>query len=351
MASGRRQNKGGILTGIWIATAVAAMVVTVIYLGRLQSMYAALDKNTAPAAQVKPGQESGTDAEGGQIDFEEGAPKDSADKNDTSDASGQKTNNAEAGADVTGHSNVDSGTAGEAAESGQEAGEETAGETDSDSDKPYYYAKLDPSKPIIALSFDDGPSMYTERILAALEKNGVKATFFMVGYNIKSYPERVKMVYDAGCEVASHTLDHENLNKCSEQVIKDQVYGNEDLINTIVPVGQIPLRPPYGNCNETVKKLVERPMFNWSVDSLDWKSRNADSVVAEIKANASDGYIILMHDLYESTAEAAERIIPWLLEEGYQVTCISNMFEARGEATEPGHLYRFVSPAPAASEE
>ncbi|MBO7353458.1 MAG: polysaccharide deacetylase family protein, partial [Lachnospiraceae bacterium] len=208
----------------------------------------------------------------------------------------------------------------------------------------YYDPNIDPSKPIIALSFDDGPSSHTDRILAALKKYNVKATFFMVGYEIDSFPDQVRAVYDAGCEVANHTLDHANLKEKGKDEIRRQVYDNEKKLNNLVPVGEVIVRPPYGNVNDTVKSVVERPMFNWSVDSLDWKTRNADSVVAQIKQDARDGYIILMHDLYESTAEATERIIPWLLEQGYQITCISNMFEARGDEVLPGHLYRYATP-------
>lgn len=221
-----------------------------------------------------------------------------------------------------------------------------SGETVETEQAYYYDPTLDPSKPIIALSFDDGPSMYTKRVLAALEKYGAKATFFMVGYNLEPYADEVRAVYEAGCEVGNHTTDHSNLVKCSESEIRSKVFDNENEINKIVPVGAIPLRPPYGEYNDKVKSIVDRPMFNWSVDSLDWKTRNADSIVAQIKHDAKDGYVILMHDIYETTAEAAERIIPWLIDQGYQVTCISNMFKARGEVTKPGHLYRYTDPAP-----
>ena len=181
-----------------------------------------------------------------------------------------------------------------------------------------------------------------------MDKYGAKATFFMVGYNVGYYPDEVKAVYEAGCEVANHTTDHTSLKKGSESEIRARVYDNEAAINKIVPVGEIVVRPPYGDYNDKTKKVIERPMFNWSVDSLDWKTRNADSIVAQIQQDAKDGYVILMHDIYDTTAEAAERIIPWLIEQGYQVTTVSNLFAARGEEVLPGHVYRYASPAPAA---
>ncbi len=255
--------------------------------------------------------------------------------------------------------NTNAGDTGNAGNTGNTGSTDEPGDTDPDNtgadpedeetlvEHAYYYdPDLDANKPIIALSFDDGPSIYTKRVLAALEKYGAKATFFMVGYNLDTYADEVKAVYEAGCEVANHTTDHSHLIKFGEAEIRKKVFDNEEAINKIVPVGEVPLRPPYGDINDTVKKVVNRPMFNWSVDSLDWKTRNADSIVAQIKQDAKDGYIILMHDIYQTTAEATERILPWLIEQGYQVTCISNMFNARGEETKPGHLYRYTDPAP-----
>ncbi|MBP5330661.1 MAG: polysaccharide deacetylase family protein, partial [Lachnospiraceae bacterium] len=208
-----------------------------------------------------------------------------------------------------------------------------------------YSLGLDPEKPIIALSFDDGPSSFTDRIVAALQANHVEATFFMVGYNISAFKDTVRLVYDAGMEIGNHTSNHKNLSKIKEKEIRSEVFDNEDLLNTIVPVGKIIVRPPYGALNSTVKSIVNRPMFNWSVDSLDWKTRDADSIVAQIQQDARDGYVILMHDLYESTAEAAERIIPWLIDHGYQLTTVSKLFKARGVETENGELYRMAQPA------
>lgn len=227
----------------------------------------------------------------------------------------------------------------------------TVDEDASEEDAPYYYdPDLDPNKPIIAFTFDDGPSQYTDRILETLNKYGAKATFFMVGYNLDYYKDQVVNVYNAGCEIGNHTTAHDDLKKGTEKQIKKWVFDNEDKINEIVPVGELIVRPPYGNHNETVRAVVDRPMFCWSVDSRDWETRNAESIVKQIKQDAKDGYIILMHDIYESTADAVDVILPWLIDRGYQVTCISNMFEARGEEIKGGHVYRYTSPAPVSEE-
>ncbi len=344
-------SRAKILMIIWLLTAAAALIVTVVYFGELQELYSTVktieDSKNSPQGQAGPGKN--TDPSGG------GAVTAAADKT-TPSAEPEPTADAASTADPAAET---SPTLVAAVTPETKPTQETTPTPDAEptpeptptpevdlSEHAYYYdPNLDPSKPIIALSFDDGPSQYTQRIIDAIQKNGVKATFFMVGYQIDAYKDEVRAVYEAGCQVANHTLDHADLKKLSKEDIKKQVYDNEKKINNIVPVGEIIVRPPYGNVNDTVKSVIERPMFNWSVDSLDWKTRNADSIVAQIKADAKDGYIILMHDLYETTAEAAERIIPWLIEQGYQVTCISNMFEARGDEVLPGHLYRYASPA------
>ncbi len=360
---------------VWLLTAIAALVVTVVYFGELQELYSTVKtieetkQGQTPAGPGEPGKPADTGAtvvaDNGTADRDSDAGK-TGPAGDAGANTGVPDNTADTAA-APGNtdsqqgpgSGTDSAAPTSAASSSPTSAPEatpTPGETPTPEPTPttepfdptehayYFDPNIDPSKPIIALSFDDGPSSHTDRILAALKKYNVKATFFMVGYEVDSFPDQVRAVYDAGCEVANHTLDHANLKEKGKDEIRRQVYDNEKKINKLVPVGEIIVRPPYGNVNDTVKSVVERPMFNWSVDSLDWKTRNADSVVAQIKQDARDGYIILMHDLYESTAEATERIIPWLLEQGYQITCISNMFEARGDEVLPGHLYRYATP-------
>ncbi len=385
----RRKNalSSTVLTVIWMATAAAALILTVVYLNRLQELYAKADqvsetgvvtgdagdsavdiaKNTEPAGEgiepgdnTLPGGDAGEDGNSGNLS-NSGDAGNSGDGADTGDI-GNVTDTGDAGngGDITdpGAGNTDDGT--DTADTGDNENTETGdpgstGDTDAgngpegdnikkNKENFDYSLGIDPEKPIIALSFDDGPSVYTERIIAALEANNAEATFFMVGYNIRNYKDVVRQVYDAGMEIGNHTSDHKKLSEQSKETIRSQVFDNEDLINSIVPAGRIIVRPPYGSHNSTVRSIVQRPMFNWSVDSLDWKTRNADSIVAQIKQDARDGYIVLMHDLYETTAEAAERIIPWLIDQGYQVTCISKMFKARGIPVEDGKVYRMAIP-------
>ena len=204
-------------------------------------------------------------------------------------------------------------------------------------------SKIDPAKPIVALTFDDGPSANTASILETLSEYGAHATFFMVGENVTAHPDRVKMVYDAGCEIGNHTVNHKNLNNLSKDEIKKEIEDNQaDIIAALGVTISCPVRPPYGNVNDNVREACKHPMINWSVDTLDWKSRNADSVFEEVKKSTRDGSIILMHDLYGSTADAVKKVVPWLVEQGYQICSVSEMFAARGVALEDGHVYNSV---------
>ena len=206
--------------------------------------------------------------------------------------------------------------------------------------EPLSVDNIDPNKPIVALSYDDGPSSNTASILETLEKYGAHATFFMVGENIDLHPDWVKMVYESGNEVANHTVNHKNLNTLSAEDIRKEVENNQSKLNSTLGLDKKYLvRPPYGNANDTVKATVEHPMILWWVDTLDWKSKDPDAVLEEVKKATKDGAIILMHDLYATTAEATKKVVPWLKDQGYQICSVSEMFAARGVKMENGKTY------------
>ncbi len=199
---------------------------------------------------------------------------------------------------------------------------------------------IDPEKPIVALTFDDGPSVNTAKIVNTLVKYNVHGTFFIVGNEIPNNPQNVNLVYDSGSEVASHTVNHKNLNKLTKEEILKEINDNQDLLNKALGTNRdFLLRAPYGNANDTVKALAGHPLINWSVDTLDWDSKNAQSVFEEVKKYTKDGAIILMHDRYPSTAEAVTLVVPWLLEQGYQVCSVSEMFAAREVPLQNGVEY------------
>lgn len=205
---------------------------------------------------------------------------------------------------------------------------------------------IDPNKPIVALSFDDGPGINsTKKILDLIEQYKVGATFFVVGDMVRLRPDTVVRAAQLGCEIANHTNTH---SIDFRKVTKEQLCAEIDPVNKLVKelTGQdIKLvRPPGGAINDDALAMAEYPYILWTVDTLDWKSRNAQAVIDEVKTNVFDGAIILMHDLYNSTADACEVIIPWLLNEGYQVVSVSDMFAARGIELKACETYRKANP-------
>lgn len=195
--------------------------------------------------------------------------------------------------------------------------------------------------PVIALTFDDGPfTKVTNRILDVLLEYDANATFFIVGSRIDMYSDTLERIYENGFEVASHTWSHANLNKLTEEEVLKEIADTTERLNFYVPVGQVLLRPPYGNANETVRALAGTALINWSLDSEDWKSRDADTIIEHVLATVKDGDIILMHDLYECTAEAVEYLVPELTARGYRLVSVSELFRIKETPLEEGVLYR-----------
>ena len=205
---------------------------------------------------------------------------------------------------------------------------------------------VDPSKPMIALTFDDGPSGATSRILDALEANGGRATFFMVGNRMRSYPSVINRMVALGCEPASHTWDHSYLTKLSEGQILSNLNQVDDTLQSIAGVRTVIVRPPGGYINDASKAALAKrgtPAVLWSIDTLDWKTRNAQKTIDTVLSNVKDGDIILMHDLYETSADAAAVLIPELKNRGYQLVTVSELASYRG-GMQPGHTYSRFRP-------
>ena len=201
--------------------------------------------------------------------------------------------------------------------------------------------KLDPDKPMVALTFDDGPDpKRTLKMIEILKKYGVVATFFDIGENMEKYPDVVKAELEAGCDVGGHTYSHVNLNPLTEEEIKEEITKVEDAFRNATGKELKYIRPTYGNANSKVRAVIDRPIINWCVDSLDWKSRDADKVIEEIKKTKNfDGRIILMHVIYDSTLEAVDRLIPDLIKDGYQIVTVSELAEYKGFTLEEGKIY------------
>ena len=206
-------------------------------------------------------------------------------------------------------------------------------------DFPFLPKRVDPEKKLIAFSFDDGPSRKnTEKILKALDKNNARATFFMLGQNAKYYPDLVKKVEESGNEIAGHSWNHPLLTKLGKKGVKQQMSQMNEAIASVTGSDVGLLRPPYGSINRTVKNTVKDPLILWSIDTLDWKTLNADKTAAAILKQAKDGDIILMHDIHAPTAEAVKKVLPKLEKKGFQVCTVSELLEARNITLHPGDV-------------
>ncbi len=195
---------------------------------------------------------------------------------------------------------------------------------------------IDPTKPMVALTFDDGPNdTSTVRILDTLKKYDVRGTFFVLGRKVEQYPEVLERMAAEHHDIGNHSFTHANLTELDEAGLSDELERTEQLVYNESGYNLKFIRPTYGAMNETLVDFVDQPLILWSVDTLDWSSRHAESITREVMNHVSDGDIILMHDIYNSTADALEIFLPKLIDEGYQLVTVSELYYLRGQALEP----------------
>lgn len=193
---------------------------------------------------------------------------------------------------------------------------------------------IDPSKPMIALTYDDGPSVddSTDRILNVLEQYGAVATFLELGERVDEEGDRgaqlLQRELQLGCEIGSHSYSHPNLYELSTEQIQEEATKSIEAITKAAGQPPTVMRPPYGNGSDEIAQIFGLPSVNWNIDTLDWQSRNADAVVDVVQSSGNlDGCIVLMHSIYSSSADATERLVPWLQEQGYQFVTISELLQ------------------------
>ena len=180
----------------------------------------------------------------------------------------------------------------------------------------------------VALTFDDGPDMkVTPQILAVLKKYEAKATFFMVGRNVAKNQDIVKQMYEDGHEIGNHTWNHPKLTNLSNVSVTQEVDNTSNAIYKAIGQNPTVFRPPYGATSNQVRSVLSMPTILWSVDTLDWKHRNAAKILSYVKASAKDGSIILMHDIHQSTANGLENVILYLQKQGYELITVSEILQ------------------------
>ncbi|MDR2486323.1 MAG: polysaccharide deacetylase family protein [Clostridiales Family XIII bacterium] len=205
--------------------------------------------------------------------------------------------------------------------------------------KPTGGSEADPDSPMLALTFDDGPGKHTNAILDLLKKHDAKATFCVLGNLVNGRKGTVRRAADLGCEIIGHSWDHKQLTKLTKEEIKAEINDTSDEIARVCGQRSNLYRPPYGAVDDKVRKISKQlgfSMLGWSVDTLDWKTKNADAVYNAVMKGAKDGAIILLHDIHGSTADAMKRVIPKLIEKGFQLVTVSELLESKGVKTSPG---------------
>ena len=198
---------------------------------------------------------------------------------------------------------------------------------------------------LIALTFDDGPRRdTTAKLLDGLAQRGVPATFFLVGEQIVGQEDMVLRMEAEGHQIGIHTYDHVTLTGLNKADFDAQVDKTRQMLKKILGHNDFLLRPPYGLYDQGVKNKAECPIILWSIDPKDWGDKNADRETAQIVSEARDGAIVLMHDIYPASVEAALRVVDALHKQGYLFVTVEQLFAARGIELKPGEVYNDAYP-------
>ena len=213
-------------------------------------------------------------------------------------------------------------------------------------DKDCYFdedGKYDETKqrPMIALTFDDGPGEYTEELINCLVENNEKATFFMLGQNVEAYPEIAKKVSDAGMELGNHSYSHPDLVTIGSEAAAQQVSNTDAALKSATGFEATVMRPPGGSFNDSVKAAIDHPLIIWSIDTRDWATKSEDQTYQVVMDNAQDGSVVLMHDIHEWSVKAAIRMIPDLIAKGFKLVTVSELAEAKGKTLQSGNAYYY----------
>lgn len=179
----------------------------------------------------------------------------------------------------------------------------------------------------VALTFDDGPGESTKKLLDGLAEREVKATFFVVGEKVEQYPDIIARMKEEGHLIGNHTYSHVQLNALSCESAMEEIRKNSDVIEQIAGERPLYLRPPYGECTKSMKNQLDMFLVLWDVDPLDWSVQNTECIVQSVLRDVEENDIILLHDIFDTSVEAAFQIVDSLTKENYEfVTADELMF-------------------------
>lgn len=200
------------------------------------------------------------------------------------------------------------------------------------------YRKRETAEKKIALTFDDGPSKQnTDQILSILKEYNIRATFFVIGENAEKDPDRIRSIFDAGHEIGNHTYSHAYISKISQEELKKELTRTDDILKSITGSRPTVFRPPGGYYDDASLAVVDSMGYRvvlWSVDTRDWSIPKSEKIVSKVEERAGSGDIILFHDLEDKrlpTPEALKKIIPYLIENGYEFVTISELLDQEAD--------------------
>jgi peptidoglycan/xylan/chitin deacetylase (PgdA/CDA1 family) len=205
---------------------------------------------------------------------------------------------------------------------------------------PASYNSVNTSRPVVALTFDDGPHPeFTPRLLDILRHEGVRATFYVIGRSVQTYPEIARRIVAEGHEIANHSWSHPRLTALSASRLKTEMANTSDIIQKVTGRRPTNMRPPYGAINERVRQAIYRDhgldVIMWSVDPLDWKRPGAEVVRRRMVDGATPGGILLAHDIHPGTIDAMSGTIKDLKAKGYGFATVSQLLALQDHQSAP----------------
>lgn len=206
--------------------------------------------------------------------------------------------------------------------------------------------RAEQAEKLVALTFDDGPSgRFTRRLLAGLEQRGAKATFLLCGYRMEQYPELTEQIFQSGHEIGLHGYSHKSMENMCRQEVMQEFEKAMALVPEGCPVSF--LRSPgglCGNCVQAVAADMGLSILSWSVDPRDWATHDAGAVEKAVIRHVRDGDVILLHDMSDSSVEAALVIVDKLQKQGFRFVTVSELARSRNISLVPGQKYtRFAA--------
>lgn len=178
----------------------------------------------------------------------------------------------------------------------------------------------------VALTFDDGPHpVYTEQLLDELKGRGVKATFFVTGEHAELHPDIIKRMHDEGHLIGNHTYSHIQLTSSNRDKFKNELIQTNEILSDITGDEVQYVRPPYGSWDKKIETELNMFPVLWNIDPLDWRIANASRVAKTVISKVADNDIILMHDYYDTSVEAALMVVDELTQQGYEFVTVDKI--------------------------